>query len=104
MIGMSDLPLNSRTVRKQITSGIDIVVYCTRYPDGQRKVTSVCEVQEGNEGGEEIELREIYRFDRLSSRDADRVEGRFLATGFVPSFVKENPDLDEDPAVQALFS
>ena len=29
---------------------------------------------------------------------------RFLATGFVPSFVKENPDLDEDPAVQALFS
>jgi pilus assembly protein CpaF len=104
MIGMSELSLNSRTVRKQIASGIDIVVYCTRYPDGQRKVTSLCEVQAGDEGGEEIELREIYRFDRLSSRDAERLEGRFLATGFVPSFVKKNPDLCEDPAVQALFS
>ncbi len=104
MIGMSNLPLNARTVRKQITSGIDIVVYCTRYPDGQRKVTSVCEVQEGNEGDEEIALREIYRFERLSSRDADRLEGRFLATGFVPSFVKENPDLNEDQAVQEIFS
>jgi pilus assembly protein CpaF len=104
MIGMSDLPLNSGTVRKQITSGIDMVIYCTRYPDGQRKVTSVCEVQEGDEGGEEMVLREIYRFERLSSRDADRLEGRFIATGFVPSFIKENPDLEEDPAVQALFS
>ena len=104
MIGMSDLPLNSQTVRKQITSGIDMVIYCTRYPDGQRKVTSVCEVQEGTEGDEEMVLREIYRFERLSSRDADRLEGRFLATGFVPSFVEENPDLKEDPAVQALFT
>ncbi len=104
MIGMSDLPLNARTVRKQISSGIDIVVYCTRYPDGQRKVTSVCEVQEGSEGDEEILLREIYRFERMSSRDAEKLEGRFLATGFVPSFVKENPDLSEDPAVTALFS
>ena len=103
MIGMSDLPLNDRTVRKQISSGIDIVVYCTRYPDGQRKVTSVCEVKEGREGEEEIALHEIYRFERLSSRDASRVEGRFVATGFVPSFVAENPDLCDDPAVAALF-
>ena len=103
MIGMSDLPLNARTVRKQIASGIDMVIYCTRYPDGQRKVTSVCEVGEGSEGDEEIELREIYRFERMSSRDAGRVEGRFLATGFVPSFVAEDPDLCEDKAVAALF-
>ncbi len=103
MIGMSDLPLNSRTVRKQISSGIDIVVYCTRYPDGQRKVTSVCEVQEGNEPGEEIALNEIFRFERLSSRDASRTEGRFCTTGYVPSFVAGNADLSEDPAVSALF-
>jgi pilus assembly protein CpaF len=103
MIGMSDLPLNSRTVRKQITSGIDMVVYCTRYPDGQRKVTSVCEVQEGTDGGEDIVLREIYRFDRHSSKEAARTVGRFSSTGFVPTFVKENPDLCEDQTVLDLF-
>ena len=103
MIGMSDLPLHSRTVRKQIASGIDIVVYCTRYPDGQRKVTSVCEIQEGNTAEEDILLREIFRFERQSARESSRTEGRFLATGFIPSFVKEHPDLSGDPSVFALF-
>jgi pilus assembly protein CpaF len=103
MIGMSDLPLNARTVRKQIASGIDVVIYCTRYPDGQRKVTSVCEIQQGEGEDEEIVLREIYRFHRQSARDAGRVSGLFEATGFVPSFVKDNPDLCEDPEVTALF-
>jgi pilus assembly protein CpaF len=103
MVGMSELPLSARTVRKQIASGVDIVIYCTRYPDGQRKVTSVCEVQEVGDGDGEIAVGEIYRFDRLSSRDASRTEGRFRAMGFVPSFVRENPDLREDQAVLALF-
>jgi pilus assembly protein CpaF len=103
MIGMSDLPLNSRTVRKQIASGIDIVIYCTRYPDGQRKVTSVCEVQEGEGEDEDIALREIYRFDRESTRDASRVTGRFCATGFVPSFVRSSADLCEEEDVAMLF-
>jgi pilus assembly protein CpaF len=103
MISMSDLRLNTRTVRKQIASGIDIVVYCTRYPDGQRKVTSVCEVQEGAEGDEEIVLREIYGFERQSSREASRTVGRFYVSGFVPSFVKANPDLFEDQTVLAMF-
>jgi pilus assembly protein CpaF len=103
MIGMSDLALHSRTVRKQIASGIDIVVYCTRYPDGQRKVTSVCEIQEGDTADEDIVLREIFRFDRKSSRDSSKTEGRFLATGFIPSFVREHPDLSGDQSVFTLF-
>jgi pilus assembly protein CpaF len=103
MVGMSDLPLNSRTVRKQIASGIDIVIYCTRYPDGQRKVTSVCEIQAGDDGGEDIVLREIYRFDRLSARDASKIAGKFRATGFIPTFVNEHPDLCEDQKVGELF-
>jgi pilus assembly protein CpaF len=103
MVGMSDLPLHSRTVRKQIASGIDIVIYCTRYPNGQRKVTSVCEVQEGDREDGDIGLHEIYRFDRQSAREEDRVTGRFCATGLVPSFVKDNPDLCEEPDVAMLF-
>ena len=103
MVGMSDLPLNSRTVRKQIASGIDVVIYCTRYPDGQRKVTSVCEIQAGEDGEEDIVLREIYRFDRQSTRDASRIAGQFRATGFIPTFVREHPDLCEDQEVSELF-
>ena len=103
MVGMSDLPLSARAVRKQIASGIDIVIYCTRYPDGQRKVTNVCETQQGEGGDEDIVLHEIYRFDRQSSRDSSRTAGKFLATGIIPSFVKQHSDLHEDPTVAALF-
>ena len=52
---------------------------------------------------EDIVLREIYRFDRRSARDVSRIAGRFCSTGFVPSFVREDPDLCEDSEVAALF-
>jgi pilus assembly protein CpaF len=103
MVGMSELPVNPRTVRRQIASGIHVVIYCTRYPDGQRKVTSVCEIQAGSSKDEEIALLEIYRFERRSTGDSRRVEGVFLPTRYVPSFVRDHPDLCQDRAALALF-
>jgi len=105
MVGMGDVPMNDRTVRKQIASGVNIVVYCTRFPDGRRRVASVCEVLGGGTSEEEIQVREIFEFRRhgVDVGGQERMHGGFLSTGYVPTFVSENPELNRDPQVMGLF-
>lgn len=103
MVGMGGFPANPQAIRKLIAAGIHVVVFCARFPDGRRKVERVCDVVEGvsSEGG--IKLREIYRFEGGSMSGAGNMTGRFLATGTVPAFVKENPELSNRKEVLALF-
>jgi pilus assembly protein CpaF len=103
MVGMSELQMNDRTVRKQISSGLDMVVYCTRFSDGQRKVTSVCEVLHGEGEDRDLQIREIFEFQRQGQDDQGRVTGTFRPTGYIPSFIHENEELNRDPDVMALF-
>ena len=103
MVGMSEASVNAQTVRRQIASGIDVVVYCTRFPDGRRKVTSVCEIMEGDDPAEAIAVKEIYRFERTGVDEKGFVRGAFVATGHVPCFVRQAADLREDPKVLDLF-
>ncbi len=103
MVGMSERAVPSQTVRRQIASGIDLVIYCVRFPDGQRKVTEVCEVLPGRQEGQEILVEQIYRFERTGFDKAGRIQGKFVATGYVPSFVRQRTELNQDPSVQALF-
>lgn len=103
MVGMSERSVPPQTVRKQIASGIDLVIYCVRFPEGQRKVTEVCEVLPSRQEGEEIRVEQIFRFEPFGRDDAGCVQGRFVSTGYVPTFIREHYDLRENPAVMALF-
>jgi|YNPBryantNP2012_1023418.scaffolds.fasta_scaffold01645_8 pilus assembly protein CpaF len=103
MVGMSERSIPPQTVRKQIASGLNLVIYCVRFPEGQRKVTEVCEILPGRDESQEIRIEHIYRFERTGLDEAGRIQGRFVTTGYVPSFVRERTELSQDPAVQALF-
>jgi len=103
MVQMSDIPMSDRTVRKQVASGVDIVVYCVRFTEGQRKVVGVCEVVQGEGPEEEIQIREIFEFRRGGGDGQERVSGEFVSTGYVPTFVLEDPELNQDPGVMDLF-
>ncbi len=103
MVSMSELAVSSTTVSKQIASGLDIVIYCTRFADGQRKVGNVCEVLKSEERDQGISMREIFCYEREGSDRSGKMGGRFVATGYVPTFIEENPDLNADQKVLDLF-
>ena len=102
MIEMADAALQTRTIRKQIAAAIDIVVWCTRLPDGMRRVASVCEVLPGK-GDEPIQLLEIYHYDRLGVGEGESTAGLFRTTGHVPSFILEAPEFRRQAGVMGLF-
>ncbi|TJY40920.1 CpaF family protein [Cohnella pontilimi] len=70
----SDLPL--QVVRKQIASAIDCIVHVSRFRDGSRKVTEICEVTGWMAG--EVELRTLFRFEEQSESNG-KVIGRLTA-------------------------
>ena len=63
MTGMA-IPLPA--IRRQIASGIELIVHLTRRPSGRRLVSAIAEID--GMDGDEIALRPLYRLD-----DEDRL-------------------------------
>lgn len=84
MAGM-DLPVSA--IREQVASAVDVVIQQSRFGDGSRKITSICEVT-GIEGTT-IQLSEIFKYQQEGFDEDGNVKGRFVATGVVPSFYEE---------------
>lgn len=83
LASQSPIGVPLEVLRRQISHGLNIVVQLEQLADGHRKVTRISEVGAVLPSGE-IELREIFRFD-TTGRDADgRVNGSFVASGYVP--------------------
>ena len=85
---MAGLDLPVRAVRDQIAGSVNLIVQQSRLSDGTRKVTGISEVTGIDEDGE-IELRPIFEFRRRGTGAGGAVEGEFLATGYLPSFLGE---------------
>jgi pilus assembly protein CpaF len=56
--------------------------------DGSRRVTGISEVIGLDDDGE-VELRPIFEFRRRGTSPSGGVEGEFLATGYLPTFLGE---------------
>jgi pilus assembly protein CpaF len=81
MILMSNPSMTAAVVRPFISSAIHLVVQTLRLSDGTRKIVSIAEASaEGNE----LKLKEIFRFDRQGVEISGKIVGRFTATGYVP--------------------
>jgi pilus assembly protein CpaF len=65
-------------VRKQLASAIDVIVHLSRFRDGSRKVTEICEVTGMRDG--EIELHPLFRFEETGEVKG-RVVGALVKTG-----------------------
>jgi pilus assembly protein CpaF len=85
---MAGLDLPTSAIRRQIASSVHLIVQQSRLSDGSRKVTSITEVIGLNPEGE-VELAELFAFERSATDEAGRVLGEFRPTGRIPTYAEE---------------
>jgi pilus assembly protein CpaF len=84
-------------IRKQITSGVDLIVQHDQLTDGSRKITYMTEVETMHD--QEIILRDIFRYDIDKVDEEGKVVGAFRAKNiptFFPLFKKKGVELSEE--------
>lgn len=85
MVMMSGMELPSRAIREQISSAINLIVFCARLTDGTRKIMKVTEIV-GMEA-ETITLQDLYIFNQEGFDEGGNVVGKHMPTGIVPKFM-----------------
>ena len=75
-MGMN-LPLDA--IRRQIASGIDILIHLGRLRDGCRKVMEIREILGFSEG--EIFTHQLYVFEESEDSTREQVRGKLLRKG-----------------------
>jgi pilus assembly protein CpaF len=68
---------------------VNIIVQVARLSDGSRKVTHITEITGLDEEEHTVKLNPIFEFVRTGTDPKGKVEGRFRATGYLPSFLDE---------------
>lgn len=87
MVLMSGMDLPVRAIREQIAAAIDMIIHESRMSDGSRKIVSVTEVV-GMEG-DMITTQEIFAYKQTGLGADNKVQGDFVATGAVPTFLED---------------
>src|SRR4051812_11648047 len=82
MVMMASQHVPDKVIRQQLASAIHLVVHCARMSDGTRKVTGVAEVI-GVEN-DQVEMQDLFEFERTGISPRGKVLGRFRATGNRP--------------------
>ena len=92
MMNKVELPLYA--LRAQIASAISVVVMVSRFNDGRRGLTSICEVLPmGDDGYHRV--RELFRYELATERDPDAPAGELVWTG-------ERSTFSDEPKVRIL--
>ncbi|WP_282109888.1 ATPase, T2SS/T4P/T4SS family [Shewanella algicola] len=87
MVMMAGMDLPILAIREQIASAVNIIVQQSRFSDGSRRVTSICELT-GLEGSV-VQLSEIFKFQQTGFNVEGKIEGFYTATGTVPEFYEQ---------------
>jgi pilus assembly protein CpaF len=82
MVMMASANVPDKVVRQMLASAIHMVVHVVRLNDGSRKVTGISEVV-GVEG-DQVEMQEVFQFERTGVSPRGRALGVFRATGYKP--------------------
>ncbi len=76
LMGM-DLPLPA--IRRQLASGIDVIVHLGRLRDRTRKLLEICEVTGlVDPVTDEIEILPLFRFEETGQDESGKVQGRWI--------------------------
>lgn len=86
MCMMNDNPLPEKTIRQQIASAVNLIVQVSRLTDGQRKTTSITEIN--GMDGDVVTMQEIFKFEQYSLDDNGKVIGQHVSTGVRPRFAE----------------
>ena len=73
----AEIPVSA--IRRQIASGIDLIVHLARMRDKSRKVIEITEV--AGIKGEEVSLNPIYQFRETKMKEKEKVEGELVLVG-----------------------
>ena len=75
MVLMAGIEIPIKAIREYIENAIDIVINISRFTDGKRRITSICEVN--GLKGDEINLNEIFKFKQTGILQSGEVTGEF---------------------------
>jgi pilus assembly protein CpaF len=82
MVMMASQHVPDKVIRQQLASAIHIVLQCSRLADGTRKVVAISEVV-GVEH-DQVEMQDIFEFDRSGISPRGKVLGKFHGNGVIP--------------------
>ncbi len=82
MVMMASHNVPDRVIRQQLASAIHMVCHASRLSDGTRKVTGIAEVV--GVKGDQIEMQDIFNFERTGVTERGKVVGSFRASGNMP--------------------
>jgi pilus assembly protein CpaF len=82
MVMMASAHVPDKVIRQQLASAINIVLQCSRLSDGSRKVVGISEVL--GVQGDQVEMQDIFEFQREGVSERGKVVGKFRATGNRP--------------------
>jgi len=89
LVMMAGMELPSRAIREQIAGAVDLIVQTNRFSDGSRKIEKISEVLECDPVTGEIKVEDIFNYIQEDIDDKGRVIGKFVATGYKPTFLKQ---------------
>lgn len=87
MVSMAGLNLSPLSMKRYISSAVDVIIQATRLVDGSRKVIAISEIS-GMEG-EMITMQELFAFEQTNIDKEGKVEGYFTARGIRPKFAEK---------------
>ncbi|MGO8718121.1 MAG: CpaF family protein [Acidobacteriaceae bacterium] len=82
MVMMASQNVPDRVIRQQLASAIHMVCHVSRMSDGSRKVTGISEVV--GVKGDQIDMQDIFNFERTGVTERGKVVGSFRACGVMP--------------------
>ncbi|EMF04246.1 CpaF family protein [Serratia marcescens] len=90
MVMMAGMNIPMESIRRNISSAINIIIQVSRLNDGSRKIMNISEIM-GIEG-ERITLQDIFHFQSQNERDENgKIKGQFINDGLlVRSTVMKN--------------
>jgi pilus assembly protein CpaF len=87
LMGMAGLNIPSGSIRKYMSSALNIIIQIARLVDGSRKIISLQEIT-GMES-DIITLQEIFSFEQTGIDSNNKVRGGFRAKGVRPKWVEK---------------
>ena len=85
MVGLGNSNISVASIRKHIAAAIQVFVQLERLSDGTRKITQISESRGLKDG--EVEIQELFVFEKLGVAPQGRVQGRFRGVGVKPCFL-----------------
>ncbi|MEW6041821.1 MAG: ATPase, T2SS/T4P/T4SS family [Elusimicrobiota bacterium] len=86
MVTMAGTELPEKAVREQISAAVDMIIQVARLGDGGRKIMQICEL---HSEGDNMDVREIFIFNRTGVSADKKIEGCFEMRGSVDRYVLE---------------